>query len=54
MFWHTAAALGQPYWLLPVPHAYWMQEEMQVGGPGSTRGAHSCLLRPSAYFLVWV
>ncbi|KAI3435029.1 hypothetical protein D9Q98_003081 [Chlorella vulgaris] len=30
MFWHTAAALGQPYWLLPVPHAYWMQEEMQV------------------------
>ncbi|KAL4435565.1 hypothetical protein ABPG77_002528 [Micractinium sp. CCAP 211/92] len=30
MFWHTAAALGQPYWLLPVPQAYWMQEEMQV------------------------
>ncbi|KAL4425168.1 hypothetical protein ABPG75_009184 [Micractinium tetrahymenae] len=30
MFWHTAAALAQPYWLLPVPQAYWMQEEMQV------------------------
>ncbi len=30
MFWHAAAALGQPYWLLPVPQAYWMQEEMQV------------------------
>ena len=30
MFWHAAGALGQPYWLLPVPQAYWMQEEMQV------------------------
>jgi hypothetical protein len=30
MFWHTAAALGQPYWLLPVPQGHWMQEEMQV------------------------
>ncbi|PSC67438.1 hypothetical protein C2E20_8901 [Micractinium conductrix] len=30
MFWHTAAALGQQYWLLPVPQAYWMGEEMQV------------------------
>ena len=31
MFWHAAGALGQSYWLLPVPQAYWMQEEMQVG-----------------------
>ena len=30
MFWHTAAALGQQYWLLPVPQAYWMQEDMQA------------------------
>jgi hypothetical protein len=30
MFWHTAAALGQHYWLLPVPQAYWMQEAMKA------------------------
>ena len=40
MFWHAAGALGQPYWLLPVPQAYWMQEEMQVkqGMPGGRGG----------------
>jgi hypothetical protein len=31
MFWHTAEALGQRYWMVPVPQAYWMQEEMEVG-----------------------
>ena len=30
MFWHTAAALGQEYWLLPVPNSYYMQKEMEV------------------------
>lgn len=30
MFWHTAAALGQEYWLLPVPNSYYMQREMDV------------------------
>ena len=30
MFWHTAAALGQDYWLLPVPQSYYMQREMNV------------------------
>ena len=31
MFWNLAAAVGQQYWLLPVPQAYWMQKKMQVG-----------------------
>ena len=30
MFWHTAAALGQDYWLLPVPQGHYMQPEMEV------------------------
>ena len=30
MFWHLAAALDQDYWLLPVPSAWWMQEEMTI------------------------
>jgi capsular polysaccharide biosynthesis protein len=30
MFWHTAAALEQQYWLLPVPQSYYMQNEMHI------------------------
>jgi capsular polysaccharide biosynthesis protein len=30
MFWHTASALGQEYWLLPVPQSYYMQSEMEI------------------------
>lgn len=30
MFWHTASALGQQYWLLPVPQSYYMQNEMEI------------------------
>ena len=30
MFWHTASALEQDYWLLPVPQSYYMQKEMEV------------------------
>jgi Tyrosine-protein kinase ephrin type A/B receptor-like len=30
MFWHTAAALGQNYWMLPVPHSFYMQRSMEV------------------------
>ena len=53
MFWHTAAALGQQYWLLPVPQAYWMGEEMQVGGgrgggSGLGCGAPARVLAPCA------
>ena len=45
MFWHTAAALQQQYWLLPVPQAYWMQEAMQVrcmGGTSAAAAAAAC------------
>lgn len=38
MFWHAAAALGQTYWLLPVPQAHWLVEEMQVWGWGGGMG----------------
>eukprot|EP01023_Acetabularia_acetabulum_P033992 TRINITY_DN31907_c0_g1_i2.p1 TRINITY_DN31907_c0_g1~~TRINITY_DN31907_c0_g1_i2.p1 ORF type:complete len:599 (-),score=118.61 TRINITY_DN31907_c0_g1_i2:170-1966(-) len=30
MFWHIAAALRQNYWMLPVPHSYWMQDSFEV------------------------
>lgn len=30
MFWHTASALDQEYWALPVPQSYYMQPEMAV------------------------
>jgi len=30
MFWHAAGALGQDYWLVPVPQGYYMQPEMVV------------------------
>lgn len=35
MFWHSAAALGQAYWLVPVPQAHWMQAQMEVGVGGA-------------------
>ena len=43
MFWHTAATLGQQYWLLPVPQAYWLQEAMQAG--------HNCCWH---WWLLWL
>lgn len=39
MFWHTAATLGQPYWLVPVPSAHWMQPSMEVSGAGEVPAA---------------
>lgn len=50
MFWHSAAALGQQYWLVPVPQSYWMQGSMEVrrgplflGSMPARRGAHPSL-----------
>eukprot|EP01025_Chloroclados_australasicus_P002261 TRINITY_DN10522_c0_g1_i8.p1 TRINITY_DN10522_c0_g1~~TRINITY_DN10522_c0_g1_i8.p1 ORF type:complete len:380 (-),score=33.81 TRINITY_DN10522_c0_g1_i8:59-1198(-) len=30
MFWHISAALRQNYWMLPVPHSYWMQDSFVI------------------------
>ena len=40
MFWNLAAAVGQQYWMLPVPEAYWMQKQMQVCQGGICRASH--------------
>ena len=30
MFWSEAASLNMPYWMVPVPQAFWMQAEMDA------------------------
>ena len=44
MFWHLAEALGQKYWMVPVPQAFWMQAEMQASR-AALRCVAPCLLR---------
>ncbi len=48
MFWHAAAALGQEYWLVPVPQAYWMQESMEVRWGGAALRWSECVAHACA------